>query len=91
MLESYTGVPGTLKVRKPKAANSDVTVRESLDELTLTAEEVKTSKALININHIEPERWSPPKVDADTGMPSARRCSKASKEKTGKKCMTPTR
>ena len=37
----------------------------SLDELTLTADEVKTLKALIYINHIEPERWCPPKVDAD--------------------------
>ena len=26
-----------------------------------------------------------------TGMPSARRCTRASKEKVGKKCMTPTR
>ena len=35
---------------------SDVIVRESPDELTLRAEEVNTSKALINVNHIEPER-----------------------------------
>ena len=28
-------------------------------------EEVNTSKALINVNHIEPERWGPPLVDAD--------------------------
>ena len=40
-------------------------VRESRDELTLRAEEVDTSKALINVNHVEPERWSLPKVDAD--------------------------
>ena len=40
-------------------------VRESLDELTLRAEEVGTSKALINVNHIEPERWGPLLVDAD--------------------------
>ena len=44
---------------------TDVIVRESLDELTLRAEEVNTSKALINVNHIEPERWGPPLVDAD--------------------------
>ena len=28
-------------------------------------EEVNTSKALILVNHIKPERWSPPLVDAD--------------------------
>ena len=44
---------------------SDVILRESLDELTLRVEEVNTSKALINVNHIEPERWGPPLVDAD--------------------------
>ena len=42
-----------------------MTVRESPDELTSRAEEVNTSKALTNVNHIEPERWSPPLVDAD--------------------------
>ena len=38
----------TYQVRKPKApeGGSDVTVRESPDELTLRAEEVHTSKAL---------------------------------------------
>ena len=40
-------------------------VRESPDELTLRAEEVNTWKALIDVNHVEPERWSPPLVDAD--------------------------
>ena len=40
-------------------------VRESPDELALRAEEVNTSKASINVNHIEPERWGPPLVDAD--------------------------
>ena len=39
-------------------------VRESPDELTLRAEDVGTVKALLNIDHIEPERWSPPLVDA---------------------------
>ena len=29
-------------------------VRESPDELTLRAEEVTTSKALMNVDHIEP-------------------------------------
>ena len=42
---------------------SDVTIRE--DELTSRVEEVDTSKAYIDVNHIEPERWSPPLVDAD--------------------------
>ena len=40
-------------------------VRESPDELTLRAEEVGTSKALINVDHIEQERLGPPLVDAD--------------------------
>ena len=58
---------GTFKVRKLKApgGGSDVIVRESQDELTLRAEEEETSKALIGVNHIEPERWGPPLVDAD--------------------------
>ena len=58
---------GTYKVRKPKApeGDSDVIVRESLDELTLRAVEVNTSKALIDVNHIEPERCCPPLVVAD--------------------------
>ena len=57
----------TFQVRKPKVPEgcTDEIVRENLDELTLRAEEVVTSKALINVNHIEPERWSPPLVDAD--------------------------
>ena len=58
---------GTLQVRKPKVleGGSDVIVRESPDELTSRAEEVDTSKALIDVNRIEPERWSPLLVDAD--------------------------
>ena len=53
---------GTFKVRMPKApgGGSDVKVRESPDELTLRAEEVNTSNALINVNHIEKERWRSP-------------------------------
>ena len=49
---------GTFKVRKPKVpeGSSDVTVRESPDELTMRAEEVNTSKAYIDVNHIKPER-----------------------------------
>ena len=58
---------GTFKVRKPKApeGSSEVTVRESPDELTSRAEEVNTWKALTSVNHIEPGRWGPPLVDAD--------------------------
>ena len=40
-------------------------VRESPDELTLRAEEEGTSKALINVDHIEQERWGPHLVGAD--------------------------
>ena len=67
MLERYAEAREHFKVRKPKAPEmgSDVIVRESPDELTLRAEEVNTSKALINVDHIEPERWGPPLVDAD--------------------------
>ena len=58
---------GTFKVRKPKvlAGGSDVTIRESPHELTLRAEEVNTLKAYTDVNHIKPERLSPPLVDAD--------------------------
>ena len=57
---------GTFKVRKPEApeGGSDVTVRESLDELTLRAEEVNTLEALTNVNHVEPDRRSSLLVDA---------------------------
>ena len=83
---------GTFKVQKPKSpeGGSDVIVRESPDELTLRAEEVNTSKAMINLNHIEPERWVRPWLML-TGMLSAKRCTKASMEKIGKECVTPTR
>ena len=51
---------GTFKVQKPKVPEegSDVTVSESLDELTSRAEEVNTSKALVNVDLIEPGRWT---------------------------------
>ena len=60
MLERYAEARELLKVRMSKAPErgSDVTVRESPDELTLRAEEVDTSKAFINVDHIEPERWA---------------------------------
>ena len=52
---------GTFKVRKPQVpeGGSDVTVWEGQDGLTLRAEEVNSSKALMDVNHIELERWSP--------------------------------
>ena len=57
----------TFQVRKPKVPEgcSDVIVRESPDEFTLRAEEVGTSKALINVDRIEQARWGPPLVDVD--------------------------
>ena len=57
----------TFRVRKPKAPEvcPEVIVRESPDELTLRAEEVETSKALINVDKKEQERSNPPLVDAD--------------------------
>ena len=72
----------TFRVRKPKVPEgcSDVTVRESPDELT----EVGTSKAYTDVNHIEPENGVLPWLML-TGMPSARRCTKASRAKIGKK------
>ena len=73
-----------------RGTGSDVIVRESPDELTLRAEEVRTSKALINVDHIEPERWGLRWL-MQTGMPSARRCAKASMEKIGKQCMSLTK
>ena len=45
---------------RPEAA-----IREGADELTLRAEEVKTLKACINIDHIQEDRWGPHPVDAD--------------------------
>ena len=79
-------------VRKPKApeGGSDVTVSESPDELTLRADEENTSKALINVDHIDSERLGLAWLML-TGMPSARRCTKASKEQIGKKCMCLTK
>ena len=61
MLERHVEARELFKVRKPKApeGGSDV------DALTLGAEEVVTSKALIDVNHIEPQRWGPPLVEAD--------------------------
>ena len=58
---------GTFKVRKPKIpeGESDVTNQKNPDELTLRAEELNTSTAYIDVNHIEPERWGPLLVDAD--------------------------
>ena len=75
MKERYAEARERFKVRMLKApeGSSDVIVRESPDELTLRAEEVATSNALIDVNHIEPERWALPWLML-AGMPSVRRC-----------------
>ena len=56
MLERYAEARELLKFGE---GSSDVIVRESPDELTLRAEEVNASKALINVDHIELGRWEP--------------------------------
>ena len=49
--------------------------------LTLRGEEDRISKALINVDPIEQGRWGLFPWMMLTGMPSARRCTKASKER----------
>ena len=58
---------GTFKVRKPKVPEGcpEVIVRENSVDMTLKAEEVGKWKALVNVNHIEKERWSSTLVDYD--------------------------
>ena len=58
---------GTFEVQRPKGSEGypEVTVRESPDEMTLRAEEVRAWKSYINVDHTEKERWGPPPVDAD--------------------------
>ena len=92
MFERYAEAREHLKFgsRKLRRGGSDVIVRESTDEMTLRAEEVNSLKALINVDHIELERWAIPWLML-TGMPSARRSTKALKGKIGKKCMRPTK
>ena len=67
MLESCTEVRELTKFgsQKFRKGESDVAIRESPDELTLRAEEVNTSKAYTDVNHILPERWGPRLVDTD--------------------------
>ena len=67
MLDPLTRAWENFEVRRPKVPEGylEVTGRENSDELTLRAEEVVTSEALVNVDHIEQERWSPPLVDAD--------------------------
>ena len=77
---------GTLEVRKPKApeGSSDVTIRESPDDIEggrsqhFEGLHGKCRSTLNKKDGVLP--WS-----MLTGMPSARRCTKASKEKIGKK------
>ena len=66
MLDRHAGAREHFEVRKPKVPEgcSDVIVWESPDELNMRAEEVRTSKALVSVDHIEQERWGPPLVDA---------------------------
>ena len=40
-------------------------IREGAGHLTLRAEEVKTLKACINVDHVQENRRGPPLVDAD--------------------------
>ena len=71
---------GTVKVRKPKVeGGSDVTTRESPHELTSKAEEVNTSKAYIDVNHIKRKDGALPWLML-AGVLSARLCIKASKD-----------
>ena len=51
--------PRTFQVRRPKVPEG------CSDEFTLRAEEVRTSKALINVDRIEQARWGDPLVDVD--------------------------
>ena len=44
-------------VQKPFSEVSPEAIREGEDDLTLRAEEVKTLKACINLDHIEENRW----------------------------------
>ena len=60
-------------IQEFRKGGSDVTIRESPDELALRAEEVNTSKAYIDVNHIEPEGWALSWLML-SGMLSARRC-----------------
>ena len=78
--------PRTMKVRKPKGpeGGSDVTVRESPDELTLSAEEENTLKALLNVDHTEPERWTLSWLML-TSTPSARRCTRHRRRRLGRR------
>ena len=57
MMEPQAGAREHFKFGNQKCQEgaSEVIVKESPDELTLRAEEVVTSKALINVDHIEPE------------------------------------
>ena len=62
---------GPFEVRRPKGSEGypEVTVRESPEELTLRAEEVRSVKAYVNVDHIARERLvrplPPPLVDYD--------------------------
>ena len=42
-----------------------MSIREGPEELTLTAEEVGSQKACINVAHTAEDRWCPPLVDVE--------------------------
>ena len=52
---------GNISSTKPKVPEGcpEMIVRENSDELTLRAEEVETSKAVVNVNHTEKMVSSP--------------------------------
>ena len=53
------------KVIRPKISEDHSEVlREEADNLTLRADEVDTSKACINADHMEGKFWRPPLMDA---------------------------
>ena len=58
---------GVLEGTKAKGEDlyPEVPIRESLEDLTLRANEVGTWKSCINVDHIAKERWGRPLVDAD--------------------------
>ena len=66
-----------------------MTVRESPDELMLRADEVRTLKAHVNVDHRKRKMGSFWLIT--TGMLSVRRCVKASNEKIGKNCLFRTK
>ena len=79
-----------VRVREPKiGADHSEILRKGADDLTLRAEEVKTLKACINIDHVEENRWGRPLVDADWHV-SAKQFTKELEGASGKSCIVIT-